>query len=88
MSTPPIPPEYSPSEVPPTKPGRSSLAKLAILFAVTIAVTFGLCSIALVNSTSAISGPIVPIALVIEAICLLGLVVVAIVAIARANQSK
>jgi hypothetical protein len=88
MSTPPIPPNYSPSELPPPKPGRSSLAKLAIIFAVTIGVTFGLCTIALMNSNSAMSGPILPAALVIEGICVLGLVVVAILAIVRRSGSN
>jgi hypothetical protein len=83
MSTPPIPPNYSPSELPPTKPGRSSLAKLAIIFAVTIGVTFGLCTIGMMNSNSAMSGPILPAAIIIEGICVLGLVVVAILAIVR-----
>ena len=85
MSTPPIPPNYSPSELPP-KPGRSSLAKLAIIFAVTIGVTFGLCTIALMNSNSAMSGPILPAAVIIEGVCVLGLVVVAILAIVRSSS--
>jgi hypothetical protein len=82
MSTPPIPPNDDASELPPPKPS-SSLAKLAIIFAVTIGVTFGLCTIALMNSNSAMSGPILPAAIIIEGICILGLVIVAILAIVR-----
>ena len=86
MSAPTTPnlPEQNPPPPPPRS--RSSLAKLAIAFAVTIAVAFGLCSVALVRSTSAISGPILPAAAVIEAICVVGLIVVAILAIARRNK--
>ncbi len=83
MSTPPIPPNYNPSELPPPKPGRSSLAKLAIIFAATICVTFGLCTIGMMSSKSAMSGNLLPAALVIEGICVLGLVIVAIAAIVR-----
>jgi FtsH-binding integral membrane protein len=86
MSTPPTPhlPEQNPP--PPPTHGRSSLAKLAIAFAVTIVVAFGLCSVTLMHSTSAISGPILPAAVIIEAICVVGLIVVAILAIARRNK--
>jgi len=86
MSTPPTPhlPEQNPPPPPPRS--RSTLAKLAIAFAVTIAITFGLCSAALMHSTNAVSGPILPAAAVIEAICVVGLIVVAILAIARRNR--
>jgi hypothetical protein len=86
MSTPPTPhlPEQNPPPPPPR--GRSSLAKLAIAFAVTIVVAFGLCSVTLMRSTSAVSGPILPAAVIIEAICVVGLIVVAILAIARRNK--
>ena len=87
MSTPTTPnlPEQNPPPPPPPR-SRSTLAKLAIAFAVTIAITFGLCSAALMRSTNAISGPILPAAVVIEAICVVGLIVVAILAIARRNR--
>jgi hypothetical protein len=79
MSTPPTPqPEQNPPPTPPRS--RSSLAKLAIAFAVTIAITFGLCSAALMRSTNAVSGPILPAAVIIEGICVVGLIVVAILA--------
>jgi hypothetical protein len=83
MSTPPTPP---PPELAPAKKSRSNLAKLAIAFAVTILVTFGLCSITLISSNSAMNGPVFPAAIVIEAICIVGLIVVAILAIARRNS--
>jgi hypothetical protein len=70
-----------------SRKGRSTLAKLVIIFAVTFGITFGLCTVALTtNSQSVISGPIVPIAIVIEAICIVGLIVVAILATARRNR--
>jgi len=59
---------------------------LAITFAVIIVVAFGLCSVTLIRSTSAISGPILPAAVIIEAICVVGLIVVAILAISRRNR--
>ena len=86
MSTPSTPhlPEQSPTPPPPR--GRSSLAKLAITFAVIIVVTFGLCSVTLIRSNSAMNGPVFPAAIIIEAICVVGLIVVAILAIARRNR--
>ena len=82
MSTPPPRPPGSEPQLPP-RPGRSTLAKFAIAFAVTIIVAFGLCSATLMRSTSAVSGPILPAAVIVEAICVVGLIVVAILAIAR-----
>lgn len=83
MSTPPTPQQ---NPVPPPLRSRSSLAKIAIALAVTIVVTFGLCSITLIRSNSAISGPVFPAAIIIEAICVVGLIVVGILAIARRNK--
>ena len=87
MSTPSTPqlPEQNPPPAPRT---RSALAKAAIAFAVTIAITFGLCSATLIRSTSAISGPILPAAVIIEGICVIGLIVVGILAIARRSRSS
>ena len=82
MSTPPTPPPPSATK------GRSNLATLAIIFAVTSAVTFGLCSITLISSHSTISGPIFPAAIIIEAICIVGLIGVGITAIVRKAQTK
>jgi hypothetical protein len=85
MSTPPPRPPGSEPQLPP-RPGRSTLAKFAIAFAVTIIVAFGLCSATLMRSTSAVSGPILPAAVIVEAICVVGLIVVAILAIARSAR--
>jgi hypothetical protein len=75
MSTPPpiLPP------LPPRK--RSTLAKLAIIFAVVLIVTFGLCSMTLINSSRAMDGPVFPISLVIVGICAIGLLVCAVAGI-------
>ena len=80
MSTPP----QNPVPLPPRT--RSSLAKTAIVLAATIVVTFGLCSITLMSSNSAMSGPVFPAAIIIEAICIVGLIIVGILAIARRNS--
>ena len=86
MSTPSTPrlPEQNPPPPPPRS--RSSLAKTAIVLAAIIVVTFGLCSITLIRSNSAMNGPVFPAAIIIEAICVVGLIVVAILAIARRNR--
>jgi hypothetical protein len=81
MSTPPTPP-------PPARKSRSNLAKLAIAFAVTIITTFGLCSITLISSNSAMNGPVLPAALIIEALCIIGLIVIAFIAIFKKPQHK
>jgi hypothetical protein len=83
MSSQPTPPQFLPP-----KRKRSTLAKLAITFAVTIAVTFGLCSITLISSINAMKGPVFPAAIIIEALCIIGLIVIAIMAIFRKPQSK
>ena len=75
MSAPPTPPQ--------PKRNRSTLAKLAIAFTVTIAVTFGVCSITLISSNSAMNGPVLPAAIIIEALCIIGLIVIAIMVIVR-----
>ncbi len=82
-SSPPPPPELLPP-----KRKRSTLAKLAIAFAITIVVTFGLCSITLISSNSAMNGPVFPAAIIIEALCIIGLIVVAIMAIFKKPQHK
>jgi hypothetical protein len=86
MSTQPTPPP--PPRFLPPKHKRSILAKLAIAFAVTIAVTFGLCSITLINSGNPMNGPVFPAAIIIEALCIIGLIVIAIMAIFRKPQNK
>ncbi len=86
MSTPPTPP--TPPQFRPPKRKRSTLSKLAIAFAVTIAVTFGLCSITLINSGNPMNGPVFPAAIIIEALCIVGLIVIFIIAIFRKPQDK
>jgi hypothetical protein len=74
----------TPPAVPPPPRKRSRLAKLAIIFAVVLIVTFGLCSVTLINSTKAMNGPVFPVSLVIVAICAIcaiGLLVCAIAGI-------
>ena len=88
MSTPPPNLPEGPDEVPPAHRSRSNLAKVAIAFAITIVVTFGLCSITLISSNGAMSGTVFPAALIIEAICLVGLIVIAISAIARSVKGN
>jgi hypothetical protein len=86
MSTQPTPPP--PPRFLPPKRKRSTLAKLAIAFAVTMVVTFGLCSITLISSNSAMNGPVFPAAIIIEALCIVGLIVIAIMAIFKKPQHK
>jgi hypothetical protein len=86
MSTPPIPPASFDARPPKRK--RSTLAKLAIAFAITMVVTFGLCSITLANSNSAMNGPVFPAAIIIEALCIIGLIVIFFMAIFKKPQSK
>jgi hypothetical protein len=86
MSIPPTPP--TPPQFFPPKRKRSILAKLAIAFAVTIPITFGLCTVALGRNSNALSGPIFPVALAIETLCIVGLIVIAIMAIVRRPQNK
>lgn len=81
MSTPPTPP-------PPARKSRSNLAKLAIAFAITIVGTFGLCSITLISSNSAMNGPVLPAAIIIEALCVVGLIVIFFMAIFKKPKNK
>jgi hypothetical protein len=69
--------------VPPPR-GRSTLDKLAIIFSVILIVTFGLCSVTLINSSSAMNGPVFPISLVIVAICAISLFICGVQAIINA----
>jgi hypothetical protein len=78
MSTPPLP---SPE---PRKP--ISLAKLATLFAVTFGIAFGLCAITALGVGGNVNKYGIAAAAIVEAICLLGLIVVAILAIARSAR--
>jgi hypothetical protein len=83
MSTQPTTPQFLPP-----KRKRSTLSKLAIAFAITMVVTFGLCSITLASSNSAMNGPIFPAAIIIEALCVVGLIVIFFMAIFKKPQNK
>ncbi len=90
MSTPPTPPTLPKDtlELLPPPRGRSILAKLTIAFAVTIPITFGLCSLGVMASPDKISGYIFPAAILIQGTCVVGLVVVAILFIVRNIRSS
>jgi hypothetical protein len=64
-----------------------SLARLATILAVTFGVAFGLCTAGVMRNFNN-PGILVYFALVIEAICAIGLIVVAILAIIRAVRSR
>jgi hypothetical protein len=92
MSTPPPLPDDTLELLPPPQP-RSTLAKLAIIFAVTMGVTFGLCTLSVAtmdasNVPAWISQYIFPASVVIEAVCSLGLLTIAFIAIARTIKNR
>jgi hypothetical protein len=64
-----------------------SLAKLATILAITFAIAFGLCTAGVMRNVNN-PGILVYFALVVEAVCLLGLVVIAILAIIRKIRSN
>jgi hypothetical protein len=77
----------------PLKPTRKSvsLAKLATILAVTFLVAFGLCSVNVVKQdmfNNSIRAVLFGVALVAEAICAVGLVVVGVVAMVRSARRK
>lgn len=93
MSTPlrPDQPNDTLELLPPPK-SRSTLAKLAIILAATIGITFGLCAVSVVTiDTSNVPGwfsqYIFPASMIIEATCLLGLLVIALITMARAMKN-
>jgi hypothetical protein len=69
---------------PEQEPMRQSigLAKLATILAITFAIAFGLCTAGMIRNMHD-PGIVVYFALVVQAVCLLGLVVTAILAIIR-----
>ena len=77
-----------PSVPPPPPRQRSTLAKLAIIFAVVGIITFGLCSVTLINSSSAMNGPVFPISLVIVGICAIGLLVCGVAGIVNVVRKR
>lgn len=74
---------------PEREPTRQSigLAKLATILAITFAIAFGLCTAGVMRNTNN-PGILVYFALVIEAICAIGLLVVAVLAIIRKIRSS
>jgi hypothetical protein len=77
--------------LPPQRP-RSTLAKLVIMFAVTMGVTFGLCTLSaatmdMANLPEWFGEYIYPISAAIEAICLLGMLTIAVITIVRAIKA-
>jgi hypothetical protein len=64
-----------------------SLAKLATILAVTFAIAFGLCTVGVMRN---FNNPGIPVyfSIVIEVICAIGLLVVAILAIIRSARRK
>jgi uncharacterized membrane protein len=71
----------TPLEPEPTRPSIS-LARLATILAITFAIAFGLCTAGVMRSTNN-PGILVYFALVIEAVCAIGLLVVGVIAIIR-----
>ena len=64
-----------------------SLARLATILAITFAIAFGLCTAGVMRNTNN-PGILVYFALVIEAVCAIGLLVVAVLAIIRSVRRK
>jgi hypothetical protein len=70
-----------------------SLAKLATIFAVIFGLAFGLCSVSVISASSrgsggGVTGFLIPTAIVIEAVCAIGLLVIAVLAIVRSARRK
>jgi uncharacterized membrane protein len=74
---------------PEQEPTRQSigLAKLATILAITFAIAFGLCTAGVMRNTNN-PGILVYFALVIEAVCAIGLLITAILAIIRKIRSS
>jgi hypothetical protein len=82
MSTPPSPPNDTLELLPPPR-RRSILAKLAIAFAVILSVTFGLCTVVSVSGLND-SISVFWAFYTIEAACLAGLLIIAVIVVIRA----
>ncbi len=85
MSTPALP---SPEQRKPI-----NLARLATIFAVIFGLAFGLCSVSVVSASSrgsggGVAGFLIPTAIVIEAVCAISLLVIAVLAIVRSARRK
>jgi len=67
------------------------LARLATIFAVIFSLAFGLCTASVISASSrgsggGVAGFLIPTAIVIEALCAIGLLVIAVLAIVRRNR--
>ena len=60
-----------------------SLAKLATIFAVTFCIAFGLCAVTAISGGMSSGTVVIQVSAVVEAICIVGLLVVALMAIVR-----
>jgi hypothetical protein len=79
MSTPPTAP-------PP--PERISLAKIAAVLAIILVLAFGVCTVRVLKNFEGDPGPWPNIAIGIEILCVIGLIVITVIAIARRNNSR
>lgn len=68
----------------------NSLAKYAALFTVVFVLAFGLCAVGAMNDGGhgRLMGTVVPISIGVECLCLLGLLVIGILAIVRAVRGS
>jgi len=81
MSTPPPLPDDT-LEPSPKPPGRNILQKVTIALSVIVGVTFGLCTVSTMT-TRTVNNYLITTALVMEVICILGLIVIAAIVIFR-----
>ena len=71
-----------------------SLAKLATIFAVVFGISFGLCTVSVIGAANGIGGFssvsrfFLQAALVIEAVCLVGLIIIGLIAISDAIRNR
>jgi len=89
LTTPPSNPNDASELLPPTKP-RTELARLAIIFAVAAGISFGLCSVSATVGMGAnpkIAVFLIGTSLVIEAVSILGLITVGVIALIRSLRS-
>jgi hypothetical protein len=77
----------SSAPLPPPEPRKPiSLSKLAVIFAVIFGLAFGLCSVTAFGAGGSVNQYGLAIALIVEAICAIGLIVIAILAIVRSAR--
>ena len=84
MSTPPLPDDTL--GLSPKPPKRSILQKATIVLSVILVVTFGLCTVSLTSDRMMDYAIIYKASITIEALCILGLLVIAVIVIFRALQ--